>query len=165
MRLTSLLLAVTVGAAQAQQAAPPTPAASASPKDTKQPSGSQRRRAVKLYLEGTKLFDQQQFEQAWQDYKQAAALDGTNTSYPLAAEVAVAATRKAVAVATVVAPEMEAEAADTIKITKNSSYKFFEILFKIMKRIFILLNFITKAYNHLLPFHDSSGEEIITFLY
>jgi general secretion pathway protein D len=88
MRLTSLLLAVTVGAAQAQQAAPPTPAASASPKDTKQPSGSQRRRAVKLYLEGTKLFDQQQFEQAWQDYKQAAALDGTNTSYPLAAEVA-----------------------------------------------------------------------------
>jgi general secretion pathway protein D len=88
MRLTSLLLAVTVGAAQAQQAAPPAPAASASPKDTKQPSSSQRRRAVKLYLDGTKLFDQQQFEQAWQDYRQAAALDGTNTNYPLAAEVA-----------------------------------------------------------------------------
>src|ERR1039458_344600 len=50
--------------------------------------------------------------------------------------VVVVGTRKAVVV-TAVATGTAVEAADTIKITKNSCYKFFKILFKIMKRIFL----------------------------
>lgn len=61
--------------------------------DTKQqparpPTESERRRAVKLYLAGSKLYENQHFEQALEDYREAAKLDSTNGDYPLAAEVA-----------------------------------------------------------------------------
>jgi tetratricopeptide (TPR) repeat protein len=55
---------------------------------TKPPSTSNRRRATKLYLAATKLFLAERFEEAQHKYEQAAKLDPTNTSYPLAAEVA-----------------------------------------------------------------------------
>lgn len=101
-----LLLAIFPGAAQPQTASPvppgqPTPpppssAPSATPaaalaKDTKpakQPSGSDRRRAVKLFLEASKFFEKEKFEEAMRDYQQAAALDPSNANYPLAADVA-----------------------------------------------------------------------------
>jgi general secretion pathway protein D len=57
-------------------------------KPARQPTGSERRRAAKLYLDAAKLFDRQQFEEAMKDDQQAAALDPTNPNYALAAEVA-----------------------------------------------------------------------------
>jgi general secretion pathway protein D len=54
----------------------------------KPPTDGERRRAVKLYLAGAKLYENQQFEQALADYQQAAKLDPTNTDYILAAQVA-----------------------------------------------------------------------------
>jgi hypothetical protein len=54
----------------------------------KQPSGSERRRAAKLYLASSKLFVDGQFEEAIKGYEQAARLDPTNTDYPLAIGVA-----------------------------------------------------------------------------
>jgi general secretion pathway protein D len=57
-------------------------------KSEKQPRSSDRRRAVKLFLEASKLFEKEQFEKALDDYKQAAALDPTNRNYQLAAELA-----------------------------------------------------------------------------
>lgn len=47
-----------------------------------------RRRAVKLYLQASKLFEKAQFEEAMRDYQQAAELDPTNADYRLAAGVA-----------------------------------------------------------------------------
>ena len=49
---------------------------------------SDRRRAVKLYLEATKLFQAERFEEAMRNYQQAAQLDPANADYPLAAQVA-----------------------------------------------------------------------------
>ena len=68
----------------------PGPAASAIPqsKPKRQPTASERRRATKLYLAAAKLFENGQFEQALDDYQQAATLDPTNADYPLAVEVA-----------------------------------------------------------------------------
>jgi type II secretory pathway component GspD/PulD (secretin) len=54
----------------------------------KLPKGNDRKRATKLFLQASKLFEKEQFEQALNDYQQAAALDPTNTNYMLAAEVA-----------------------------------------------------------------------------
>jgi Flp pilus assembly secretin CpaC len=54
----------------------------------KPPSGSERRRAAKLFLEATKLFEKEKFEEAMRDYAQAAALDPSNANYALAAELA-----------------------------------------------------------------------------
>jgi hypothetical protein len=56
--------------------------------DTKQASGSARRRAAKLFLAASKLFMSEQFEAAMHDYEQAAALDPANNDYRLAADVA-----------------------------------------------------------------------------
>jgi hypothetical protein len=47
-----------------------------------------RRRAVKLYMAATKLFDKEQFEDAMRGYEQVAALDASNPDYALAVEVA-----------------------------------------------------------------------------
>jgi general secretion pathway protein D len=55
---------------------------------TKEPRGSDRRKAARLYLEAGKLFLDGQFEQAQRDFEQAAALDPTNKDYRMAAEVA-----------------------------------------------------------------------------
>jgi general secretion pathway protein D len=55
---------------------------------TRQPSGSERRRAAKLFLQATRLFEKEKFKDAMHAYEQAAALDPSNTNYPLAAAVA-----------------------------------------------------------------------------
>jgi len=54
----------------------------------KQPSRGDRRRAVKLFLEASKLFEKAQFEEAIRAFQRAATLDPSNANYPLAAEVA-----------------------------------------------------------------------------
>jgi general secretion pathway protein D len=57
-------------------------------KPVKQPTGSERRRAAKLFLDASKLYETGQFERAFVDYQQAASLDPTNQNYALAAGVA-----------------------------------------------------------------------------
>ena len=91
MRLcTAALLLATLPAASLGQAAPgasaatPVKAASAQ----KQPRRADRRRAVKLYLEASKAFENERYEEAQRGYEQAAQLDPGNRDYPLAAEVA-----------------------------------------------------------------------------
>ncbi len=103
--VATVLLAVFIGSAGAQQANPATPDgtksaptssqnidSSATPakqdEPGKQPRAKDRRRAAKLYLEASKLFEQSRFEQAMQDYESAAALDPQNHDYALAAQVA-----------------------------------------------------------------------------
>lgn len=54
----------------------------------KEPRGSDRRKAARLYLEASKLFLDSQFEQAQRDFEQATSLDPTNKDYRMAAEVA-----------------------------------------------------------------------------
>jgi tetratricopeptide (TPR) repeat protein len=97
-----LLLAIFPGVVQPQTASPlpagqPTPPPSSpaqsatpakDPKAAKQPSGSDRRRAVKLFLEASKLFEKEKFEEAMRDFQHAAALDPSNANYPLAADLA-----------------------------------------------------------------------------
>jgi general secretion pathway protein D len=55
---------------------------------SKEPRGSDRRKAARFYLEAGKLFVDSQFERAQQDFEKAAALDPTNKDYRMAAEVA-----------------------------------------------------------------------------
>lgn len=109
MRRAGFLLALFTGVAHAQQVPPaststqqaapvqstrtqsntPVAAAPLAPtKNAKLPSSRQRRSAERLYLAGTKLFEKEQFEESWHDYKQAAALDPTNAQYALAEQVA-----------------------------------------------------------------------------
>ena len=57
-------------------------------KPAKTPRSSDQRRAAKLYLESSKQFMDRQFEEAMDGFERAAALDPTNTNYPLAARVA-----------------------------------------------------------------------------
>jgi general secretion pathway protein D len=57
-------------------------------KQEKQPRNGDRRRAAKLFLEASKLFENAQFEEALKEYRQAASLDPANRNYSLAAEVA-----------------------------------------------------------------------------
>lgn len=47
-----------------------------------------QRSAAKLFLDASKLYQEQQFERAMQEYERAAALDPTNQDYELAAKVA-----------------------------------------------------------------------------
>ena len=80
-------------AAQARPAAAvqtPGPAAQkdGDTKADKLPRGSDRRRAARLFLEASKLYEKEQFQLAVEKYTQAAALDPTNRDYQLAAEVA-----------------------------------------------------------------------------
>jgi general secretion pathway protein D len=95
---TGLVLAIFSRVAQPQAVPPPTPVqaspssqAASSDKDTKesnQTSAGNRRRAVRLYLQASKLFEKEKFEDAMQDYRKAATLDPTNANYALAAELA-----------------------------------------------------------------------------
>jgi len=73
--------------AAANQATPP-PAPAAVARALPTPTSSARRRAVKLFLNATKLFEKTQFEDALHEYQKAAALDPSNRDYALAAEVA-----------------------------------------------------------------------------
>lgn len=82
-----------------EQQAPPSPASPSANrttanlppgemKDAHQPTGSERRRASKLYLAGARLYEQGEFEAALGKDQQAAALDPANDHYRLAVEVA-----------------------------------------------------------------------------
>lgn len=105
--MAAVLLAVATGAAAAQQAEQPAQgtanaAANSAAGQSAQPaaaqpqaaapqkpvSGKNRRRAAKLFLAGSKLFDKEQFDEAMRDYEQAAALDPENTNYAMAAKLA-----------------------------------------------------------------------------
>ncbi len=90
-------MAAITAAAQAPQAssspqgsqAAPTAAAQQQPlPPSKPPSEKDRRRAVKLYLAGSKLYQEGHFEQALDDYRKAAQFDATNNDYQLAVQVA-----------------------------------------------------------------------------
>ena len=50
-------------------------------------TSKERRRATKLYLDASKLFEKQQYEAALRDYEEAAKLDPENPNYAAAAEV------------------------------------------------------------------------------
>lgn len=79
--------------AQPAQTAQPTASepvpkpAKGQPASSKQPKASDRRRAAKLFLQASRLFENERFEQAMQDYQKAAELDPANKDYVLAAEV------------------------------------------------------------------------------
>ena len=96
-----LLLAALTATGHAQPATPQSPgnappagqgvpsaAQVAGSGQSKQPTGNEHRRAAKLFLEASKLFEKAEFEEAMRGYRQAAALDPSNADYPLAAEVA-----------------------------------------------------------------------------
>ena len=51
-------------------------------------TGKDRRRATKLFLRATKLFEKQEYDAALRDYKEAATLDPENPNYAAATEVA-----------------------------------------------------------------------------
>jgi tetratricopeptide (TPR) repeat protein len=77
--------------------APGTPGQTAPGKDSKpgadakpekQPRLSDRRKATRLYLASSKLFENGKFEEAMKGYEDAARLDPTNSNYALAAGVA-----------------------------------------------------------------------------
>jgi general secretion pathway protein D len=90
-----LLIALTAPAQQMPSSAPANAAGSATQAEQakdKEPAtkvtGSDRRRATKLYLRATKLFQKQQFDEAMRDYREAADLDPGNVNYAAATEVA-----------------------------------------------------------------------------
>lgn len=89
----SSLLAELPCALRAQ--APPTPPQNASAAiqsapqvDTKTVRNKDRRKAAKLFLQATGLFEKEDFEEAMHLYQQAAELDPSKRDYELAAEVA-----------------------------------------------------------------------------
>jgi general secretion pathway protein D len=57
-------------------------------KPAKQPSTGDKRRAAKLFLQSSKLFENERYEEAMAGYQKASDLDPTNKDYLLAAEVA-----------------------------------------------------------------------------
>jgi hypothetical protein len=84
-------LAIGLCQAQAQTPAPASvslPAPSATSKQATPVRSSDRRRAIKLYLASSKLFEQEQFEEAMRGYERAAALDPSNPDYGLSAGLA-----------------------------------------------------------------------------
>jgi tetratricopeptide (TPR) repeat protein len=93
--IVGLVLTIFSRVAQPQVAPPAAPVQSSpssqAANDTGEPSqttAGSRRRAVKLYLQASKLFEKEKFEEAMQDYRQAAKLDPSNANYALAAELA-----------------------------------------------------------------------------
>ena len=82
----------------ANQSAMQSQSATAAPKEksadnsgnvsVKAPSSRDRRKAVKLYMQAAKLYTESKFEEAEALDLKAAALDPTNTNYPIAAELA-----------------------------------------------------------------------------
>jgi general secretion pathway protein D len=103
----AVMLAVTTGAATAQQAEPPaqvqanapagtaagqsaqTAGTLAAPVAQKKPvSRKDQRRATKLFLEASKLFEKEQFDEAMRDFERAAALNPDNPNYEIAAKLA-----------------------------------------------------------------------------
>lgn len=56
--------------------------------ETQPVSTRDKRRAAKLYLNGSRLFKKEQYEQAMRDYQQAATLDPSNSNYGRAVQIA-----------------------------------------------------------------------------
>jgi general secretion pathway protein D len=91
----AMLLALLAGAQQPPQdptAQAPSPASSSQAGQKMESpvhkiTGKERRRATKLYLEATKLFQKQQYDAAMKDYQEAARLDPGNPNYAAATEV------------------------------------------------------------------------------
>jgi Flp pilus assembly secretin CpaC len=87
-----VLLAAAVALLPAQSASPavqnPSATIPTGAKEVRQPSNRERRRAGKLFLQATQLFEAEHFEEAMRAYAQAAKLDPANRDYPLALEVA-----------------------------------------------------------------------------
>ncbi len=91
------MLLMTAPAWGQQQARTPTPAnATGKTTQTEQHkdeaparkiTGNDRRRATKLYLRATKLFQKQQYDEAIRNYQEAAELDPGNVNYAAATEV------------------------------------------------------------------------------
>jgi Flp pilus assembly secretin CpaC/tetratricopeptide (TPR) repeat protein len=71
---------------QAGQSAPAAAGAKDEP-SANMPRESDRRRAAKLFLEASKLFEKEQFEEALPKYELAAKLDPSNRNYGLAADL------------------------------------------------------------------------------
>ena len=69
------------------QSASPSAAKDKDSEAEKPPRNGDRRRAARLFLEASKLFEKERFEEALKLYKQAALLDPGNRDYPLAAEL------------------------------------------------------------------------------
>ncbi len=96
--LAMAAILVMASPAWAQQSPAPAPSnapgntAQAEPAKEKAPekkvTGNDRRRATKLYLQATKLFEKQQYDEAVRDYEEAAELDPGNVNYGAATEVA-----------------------------------------------------------------------------
>jgi general secretion pathway protein D len=103
--IAAVLTALQAGSAVAQQAIPPgkdqaqssaknsqtgdSPNQASQKEEQPKPARAKdRRRAAKLYLRGSKLFEQSKFEQAMHDYEAASALDPENRDYSLASQVA-----------------------------------------------------------------------------
>jgi general secretion pathway protein D len=78
----------TPSASSPAQSAQPAAAPASDSKPSGKPTGSDRRRAVKLFLEATRLFEKDRFEEAMQDFELSATLDPSNTNYALAVGVA-----------------------------------------------------------------------------
>ncbi|MFP5206368.1 MAG: type II secretion system protein GspD [Acidobacteriota bacterium] len=70
------------------QKKPASQAAAPKPHPAKLPSTAQRRRALKLYMAASKLYLAGRFDEAFNEYEEAAQLDATNTNYRMAAEIA-----------------------------------------------------------------------------
>ena len=75
-------------AADAAASAPPAAAPARETAQARPVRNSDRRKAAKLYLEASKLFEKEEFEEAMQLYDSAAALDPGNADYALAVSVA-----------------------------------------------------------------------------
>jgi type II secretory pathway component GspD/PulD (secretin) len=76
-------------ASQSSQAGAPVAATPAKESEASRPvTGNDRRHAAALYLEGTKLFQKERFEEALRDYEQASALEPGNNTYSMAVQVA-----------------------------------------------------------------------------
>lgn len=96
LRALAAVLLVLLSAAGAQSPDQPSgaqpqadqPPAAPSITQGEQPRNSDRRRASRLYLDASKLFMDQRYEDAVKDYEEAAHLDPSNPNYRLAAEVA-----------------------------------------------------------------------------
>jgi general secretion pathway protein D len=103
-RSAAMLLVAALATAAAQQNPPPAQTSTSSAMDgssihsaqqmsreaeqKKAISGKDRRRASKLFIEATKLFEKRQFDTAMRDYEKATALDPENANYSAAAAVA-----------------------------------------------------------------------------
>ena len=74
--------------ANASQSPNPTPGQSKDKESAKVVTGKDQRRATRLYLEGSKLFEKGRYEAAMRDYNEAATLDPENLNFAAANEVA-----------------------------------------------------------------------------